>query len=225
MSCLATGSLWEVIAQIATALAVIVAIIGLVLQIRANQQERKHQHSTFRLDSALEAFNQASELLRDGNNDRDSWIAAARAVERGLRIAKGISVEEHRDLYEVQLDRYRRIFGDFLGYNNRNRGANFFYGDATGTLSTDDAAIQSTQHIDGRPPRTGIPESVLRILFMFAEFPEDYEDPISKDFQFPVGDIDGAVMRVTWPGLVDYLRHIRAYRAIGGRLHEIQRHA
>ena len=85
---------WEVAAQIATAFAVIVAIAGIVWQIVATHRDRQQRNSEFRLDSALYAFNQASELLSDRNNDRVTWIAASRAVERGLRIAEGISCQD-----------------------------------------------------------------------------------------------------------------------------------
>lgn len=215
--------IWEVAAQIATAFAVVVAVVGLVWQIIATYRDRQQRNSAFRLDSALYAFNQASELLSDGNNDRVTWIAASRAVERGLRIAEGIACQEHQDLYEVRLDRYRQIFGDFLGYDNPEKSAVFFYGDTTGVRDIDDAAVRSTQRIDGLPKLLSIPEPTLRVIFLFAQFPENYEDPISRDKRFSGDEVHDAATRTLWPGLIGYIRHLRRDVSVTGTLQENNR--
>ena len=116
--------------------------------------------------------------------------------------------------------RGRQIFGDYLGYNNPEKSAAFFYGDTTGERDVDDAAARSTRRIDGRPQLLNIPEPALRVIFLFAQFPENYEDPISKDKRFSDDEVDNATTRALWPGLIDYIRHFRRNVSVAGTLRE-----
>lgn len=211
---------WETVAQLSTSVAVLIALIALIWQVRVNRHEQQYQRSSFRLRSALEAFDEADNLLKDLNNDRIAWISAARAVERGLRLAGGITEQDHRDFLEVHRDRYRRRFGRYLGHDDPSMTASFFYG-AARKLDLKRAAEESTRRYDGRPVLLNIAEISLKILHDFAEFPEGYEDPISTSTRFPDEFIKSATKSVMWPGLTEYLKHARRYRSINGQLVEI----
>ena len=59
-------------------LGVVLTIAGQLLtqaRIGIDAEEKK---SKYYLDACVDAYNQAAELLNDGNNDRSTWIAAAR---------------------------------------------------------------------------------------------------------------------------------------------------
>lgn len=71
---------WQLIANMATALALIVAVGVFIWQIVAHRQEKAYTKSQFALQSALESYDLAIELLSDGNNDRVTWVTAARII-------------------------------------------------------------------------------------------------------------------------------------------------
>lgn len=156
--------------------------------------------SHFCLTSASDAFEIAHGLLKDGNNDRVTWILASRALTRGRNIANGLTEQVHKDVFEVELDRYRIIFGDILGRDNEGkdeaffRGATFFQGAEVPNTSTSPLNI---------PPPT------LKVIWDFAEYPLGYEDPVSIDDSFSVEEIDRGVNGVRYPGLFNYLKMLR----------------
>lgn len=209
---------WETIAYIASALAVVIALLGFIWQIRINVAQRRYDQSAYRLTSSLHAFEEAEKLLKDGNNDRVTWVAAARALERGIRIAADITEQVHFDVFEVERDRYRRIFGDFLGSDNPEIDGKFFYGAPNTMRTIDEAAKYATARANGRPQIRNIPERILRIFWDFAQFPDDYEDPISHNEGFSDEELAKSTNAIIYPGLIEYLRHTKEYMSIGGQL-------
>jgi hypothetical protein len=180
---------WEAAAHIASSLALILAIIVFLWQVYAQWRQRKYERSMFHLKSAIDGFSQAIALLSDGNNDRIIWNSAARILERATRVAKKIKLKVHRDVFEIQLEKYRKELADVLGYHNAKKNAPFFEG--------------TRAHI-GEGEIREISESALWTIWRNAQFPQDYEDPISG--KFPDDVVWSETKRIMWPGLIDYLR-------------------
>ena len=157
----------------------------------------------------MDAWEEAYKLLHDDNNDRVTWVTAARALERGSRMANGITEEVHQDARDVQRDRYRNLFSRILGCDNPDIKGAFFYGAPDSIDNIDDAAGHSTKRQDERPQILNIPESVLKIIWDFAQFPKDYEDPLSNKKSFSDDDLNKHVNAIIWPGLFEYLKHQR----------------
>lgn len=74
----------------------------------------------------IAAFEESHDLLRHGNNDRVTWIAAARIIEKAQKIEADVTHATHRDVMEIQEYRYRRMFGDVLGHDNPGIRAGLF---------------------------------------------------------------------------------------------------
>lgn len=216
------SSSWQTIANIATSTGVIVAVGALIWQIRSSVLEGRLRRSEFCLREVIAAFEEAHKLLHDGNNDRVTWIAAARIIEKGQQIEAGVTHPSHRDVMEIQKDRYRRAFADVLGFNNPDISAGFFYGAALERNDVDDAARASTARKDGRHRLASIPESVLFSIWRFAQYPDEYQDPLPKR-RFAEEQVESGTMRVMWPGLTEYLEHIRRFDSINGKLVERNR--
>ncbi|MZH02925.1 MAG: hypothetical protein F3745_05905 [Nitrospinae bacterium] len=188
------------VALIATALG------GLIWQIYINKRKWECDESHFCLTSALDAFESARNLLKDGNNDRVIWILAARALTRGRDIANKITEQVHKKVLEVELDKYRIIFGDILGRENEDKTMEFFQGNTF---------FEDGQERNPNPRHAtplNIPPSTLKVVWDFAEYPEDYTDPVSNDESFPDSVIDRGVNAVLYPGLIAYLKMLRRNR-------------
>lgn len=197
----------------------LVALCALIYQIWTNAQERRYEKSNFCLKSTLEAWDQAYALLKDSSNSRVAWVTAARALQRGNRIAEGICEKVHRDVLDVQKDRYRRLFGDILGYDNPEKRGAFFYGATETVNNIEDAAKSSTQRIGERAQILFIPEHILKIIWDFAQFPKNYEDPIGKKKAFTEDELNNPVNDIIWPGLFEYLRFQRRYGSREGQIY------
>ncbi len=92
---------WQTTANVATALALLVASGAFIWQIFSHRQKKAYTKSHFALQSALESYDQAVAVLSDNNNDRVTWITAARIVERANQIAKNVTEQVHIDVLEV----------------------------------------------------------------------------------------------------------------------------
>jgi len=200
-------------------LALTLALFGFIWQIYAYFRQGQYDKSAFRLASALDAFEEAHKLLRDKNNDRVIWITAARALGRGTRIASGITEEVHKDVLEVQRDRYRLIFGVILGFDNQGVTGSFFYGAPDDIVDIDDAAKHASKDEKGRPQLRNLSEKTLKVIWDFAQFPDRYEDPISDVSEFSEKDVNNDFKILSYPGLFEFLRHYRKFISVKGQLH------
>ncbi|MEK9629308.1 MAG: hypothetical protein VW455_09845 [Nitrospinota bacterium] len=181
----------------------IIAFGGFIFQISVHKRKWDSDESRFRLTSALDAFAEAHKLLKDGNNDRITWISAARALKRGKNIAKDITEKVDKDVLEVQLDRYRIIFSQILGADDLKKGIEFFKGELLpeGPYS----AFQSSAKEKDRY----LPPPTLKVIWDFAQFPEGYDDPIHFKESFSNEEIDQGKNNVIWPALFEYLKFCR----------------
>lgn len=219
----------QLMADAATSVTLLLGIGIFGWQVRAKRQEDKYRRSSVALDSALRAYDDSYTLLSDGNNDRVTWLASARILERANAIAKQVTEPVHTDILEAHRERYRKIFGDLLGFDDHGKAGSFFYGSENPKSSIDEAARESTKRKDTSTEAVSgasisvlkaIPESVLRSLWDFASFPSEYEDPIRGEFTEE--EVTKTTNRFLWPGLFEYLKHTRTYRSIGGKLIKIQ---
>ena len=210
---------WEVIAQIATAVAVLIATFVFFWQIWVNSKERKYSKSEFCLQSALEGFKEAYDLLSNHNNDRVTWVAAARTLKRANTISEDVSNRSHLAFLNIQKDKYRRLFSDVLGYRGSQRTAAFFYGADNSVTDLDEAAKQSTG-TEYSDQLLAIPEKVLCVILKFSRFPDDYEDPLLAIPDTATDLLEDDMMEYNWPALADYLKHRREHISGLGKLYK-----
>jgi len=219
--CLIESINWQVIANVATALALLVAAGAFVWQIISHHQEKAYTKSHFALQSALESYDLAIALLSDDNNDRVTWITAARIVERANQISTNVTEQVHIDVLEVQLEKYRRKMGNILGYSDRAKTGSFFYGSKRPLEEEIDSAAKSSTkppvHMSGisRGQTNYLAESSLATLYALASYPSNYEDPLKSELLDPEASIG---MRTGFPGLYEYLSHRKEYESVHGKL-------
>lgn len=178
-------------------------------------EEKQKERSKFNLDTSLEAYEQACRLLENFNNDRETWIRAARLVLHGKKLAEGVTIDEHKRVLEYRRLEYRAFFSRLLA----THGSAFFYGvREIGNL--DEAAREST----ARTERNGrvvisdnheLAEASIYAIWEAAQWPLDYVDPLGEKFS----DDERSKLILFYPGLAQFLEHKRTWRSFGGELH------
>ncbi|MBK6357935.1 MAG: hypothetical protein IPF44_15150 [Betaproteobacteria bacterium] len=187
---------WNAIGSVSTALALVVGVGTLIWQIRAHNANIKQERSKFALESALDAYEHGLALLEDGNNNRVTWVTAARILERANEITSAISSPVHKAVMEVQRERYRIRASTILGYDDATKDVCFFRGERTESLDHEEQRSSRRQQL------SELAESSLATVYDLASYPRGYDDPL------PSGALRnhmGIEMRSGFPGLFEFL--------------------
>lgn len=194
---------------------VLLTLGGLLLSRAREAADTQEKRSLFYLESSVAAYQEAQKLLADDNNDRATWIAAARALKHGQELSKGVTLDAHLRVLELHHLKYRGLFDDIL----RGKPATFFYGAQDLSIAIDTAAAASTAS-EERAGRTvtstvkQLSEASLHAVWEAAQFPPDYKDPLDAKFS----EKEQGRLMVLFPGLHEYLEHTKHYASASGRL-------
>lgn len=128
-------------------------------------------------------------------------------LERAREIENGITASEHKSMWEVHLDLYRKRFSDVLLLRSPVREipglAKKFLGDG--------GAVEF-ERLDGPDGPSllaySIPESVLFSIYRFAQYPRDYDDPVTGSF--PESELELPIVRNQ--AFAVYIRRIREFK-------------
>ncbi len=195
----------------------LLAIGGTFLAKSRELEDATEKRSLFYLDSCTAALEEARLLLADGNNDRATWIAAARALKHAQALAKQVTLDAHLRALELRRLKYRRFFSDAI----RERPAAFFYGASDPTVPLDKAAAESTAatergglHVSSTVRRLN--EASLHVIWEASLWPDNYEDPLAGA---KFSDRDEAGLMLFAPGLHTYLEHTKQFHSASGQLY------
>lgn len=119
---------------------VLVALGSQLIAQSKNLSDVSEKRSLFFLESCVKAYEEAYNLLQDGNNERVKWIAAGRAIALARELSAKISEDSHLRVLELHELKYRRFFHEALA----DKPATFFFGVKDTSISTDEAAGLST---------------------------------------------------------------------------------
>jgi hypothetical protein len=197
------------------------ALFGVFLNESSKIADRQSQRSKFFLERSLLGFEHVVSLLNDRNNERRKWISAARILQQSLELSKSLTENEHKNIFQVEMDRYRHQLWEILNPYDEQITPAFFYGCIDPGLAIDEAAKQSSL------PRIGEPQSMLSsahnlseqslfAIWDFMDFPEDYEDPLRDVFS----QEQIQRLRLQHRPLYDYMEHKRKYHSVAGKLHK-----
>lgn len=189
---------------------------GLFLTKSHEAGEAEEKRSLFYLESCTRAYEEARNLLADGNNDRANWIAAARALKHAQQLSARVRADAHRRVLELHQLKYRGFFAGIL----RAGSAAFFYGAPDPSTPIDEAAAASSA-----PERRGelivtstnheLSEESLKAIWEAAQWPHDYDDPLNGG---GFSKKDEAPLMLFAPALHEYLEHRRRYHSASGKL-------
>lgn len=205
--------------KLAVPAGLLVALGGNLLTQAKNAAEAAEKRSAFYLDSALNAYEQARVLLTEGNNDRVTWIEAARCLGHAKALSEDVTTHAHRRVLELNRLKYRGAFHQVLA----SRTASFFYG-VEDSRDLDSAARASTapEERNGRATTSTaseLDEASIRMVWEAAQWPADYEDPLGQRFS----DSERARLLVLFPELHRHLEHRRRWHSASGQLFPRQR--
>jgi hypothetical protein len=195
--------------------ALLLALGGLLLSRARELEDAQEKRSLFYLESCVRAYEEAWNLLCDGNNDRGTWIAAARALKHAQKLAERVTMDAHLRVLELHQLKYRGRFDQIL----RDKPATFFYGARDTSIALEAAAAASTAP-EERAGRTVtstakmLAERSLYAVWEAAQWPRDYRDPLDREFS---SKEEGSLL-VLYSGLHDYLEHTRQYHSASGKL-------
>ena len=195
---------------------ILIALGSQLLSQGKNIGDADEKRSLFYLESCVHAYEEASNLLQDGNNERAKWIAAGRALAHAKELAESVTEDNHLRVLELNRLKYRSIFHGAIF----DKSASFFYGVQDPTISLDDAGRESTQReeIGGRTVTSTLKElsdKSLRAVWEAAQWPTDYKDPIADGFSKE----EKGELTVLFRGLHEFLEHKERFSSASGQLH------
>ncbi|TAL16443.1 hypothetical protein EPN96_09120 [bacterium] len=197
------------LAGIASSLGTIAAVS---LAIGVFVYERGYSKSKFYLEECVSAVEKVDKMLSDSPYDRAIWNGAARILKRVNDLSSNITNNDHRKIYEIELDNWRHTLSRFLDLPSV---AYYGYDPLQGEISLDEAARLATrQRVQGVPELRTISESAIRRLYEFTEFPETYEDPLDGVERFSEREI-----RFSNAGLRRHFEHRRKIDSVNGALY------
>jgi len=192
---------------------VFVAIAGLLFNQCHDLKEARQKDSLFYLESCVKAYDGAQALLKDGNNDRVTWIAAGRALVHAKNLADHVTVKAHRNVLELTRLEYRRFFDSVI----RVKHAAFFYGINDPTAFLADAARRSSEGEGNTLSlERKLSEESIHAVWEAAQWPKGYEksDPLASTF----ADDELGSLYVLYPELYSYLQHRRTNSTFAGKV-------
>ncbi|MCF8338753.1 MAG: hypothetical protein K9I74_12320 [Bacteroidales bacterium] len=153
-------------------------------------------------------------MLRDGNNNRTTWIAAGRALTHAKELSKFIVNEEHLRVLELYKLKYRNFFHDMLA----NKPAAFFYGADDPTVPLNQAAADSSAPEDRSDKILTstvkeLSEESIYAVWEAAQWPHDFDEELRR---FTTEERDKLL--VLYPGLYRYLEHKDTYHTASGQV-------
>ncbi len=207
-----------------------------------NQKSRQDiedtdKRSLFFFEQAKLGLEEVYDMLKDQNNDRITWIRAARDLLRARNLGKSINVKEYQEAYRLTEEKIRhKLYLALSTYDPKTHNRNpmppqFFYGvqnwDVVRPL--DEVAKEVSQKtnvygvsIDQTIPQSNIlplaAKSVIAI-YDFLEYPPDYDDPLktvekwADDWEDSYGINEGAKR---------FVYHVTHNTAIVGKLFPVK---
>lgn len=176
-------------------------LIGILTWFREKSKLRaeKDRHtSEVMLKEVKKGFKATVLLLSDMNNNRETWIRAARTLLKSLALKKSIVSKEYLKAYALEEERTRNALYEILSLKNGSTGARnalpaqFFYGieDWRKDHSLDDVRKESIPKpvvsnfnldtISPNPVNKRLDRESVVAIFQFIEYPNDYADPLDQ---------------------------------------------
>lgn len=176
-----------------------------------HSEEVQERRSLFNLNAAIDAAEQARLLLLDSNNDRRTWIEAARLLGHAKMLGNEVSIDCHQRVLEATRIKHRRFFGQLL----EEKPATYFYG-SDASLSLDDAARAATAVIERGGISKGqtrqLDEASIYKVWEAAQWPKEFDDPVGQ--KFSLDELKNLAFNKQ--GLSEYLLHIALNSSIRG---------
>jgi hypothetical protein len=200
-ACLIAQSKMATLPAIAISSGVLIASITYLRDKASQVTEGKRKIDEINLMLAKEGFDETYELLKDQNNNRATWVRAARILYSSIELKNEISLPQYIKAFSHAEERLRNQLYRLLQTEPDDPNlsdkvslpAQFFYGADNwrdSDLSLDAAAIGASSPITAHsvkidkvtpePKSRGLSTSSVVAIYNFMKYPENYSDPLSK---------------------------------------------
>jgi len=222
----------DVMSSISVMLGVLIALIAYLTNLNWKKKDNQEAHSEFYLKRAIDGLDILHDLLKDRNNDRITWIKAARVLLDNAKVSEKITSNVHKVIYELKKDYIRHLLFMVLHPKNNITGVfeplppRFFYGieDWVDDILLDDAARASTDPVKARsveiykllhtPKLSSLNEKSIVAIYEFLKYPDDYEDRLGdvKTWDLTKNECFDYLFESPWK----YLKHKNEHVVHGG---------
>jgi len=207
---------------------------GVLIAIVTFLGDRERNSSKVFLERAIVGFDTVVDLLSDQNNNRITWVHAARTLIQTLDLDDQIKSLEYKRAFKLEAEKTRAKLHQALSWINLGEAlpGQFFYGSPDWAklvkegITLDDAAIKVSNKIEAirgsidsiSPLPALLPLSVKSVIaiYDFLKYPEDYSDPLDS-----VKDWDSDWYTLDFDqGAKSYVAHKKMKYTIDGKLHD-----
>jgi hypothetical protein len=199
--CLIDQSKMSTLPAIAISSGVLIASITYLRDKASQVTEGNRKSDEINLMLAKEGFDETYKLLKDLNNNRATWVRAARILYSSVDLKNEISLPQYKKAFSHAEERLRNQLYRVLQTEPDDPSlsdkvslpARFFFGVDNwrdSDLLIDDAAISASSlikaysveidNVTPEPKSGGLSESSVVAIYNFMKYPENYADPLSK---------------------------------------------
>lgn len=196
--------------------------------------EKKRDRSKFFFEQAKKGLDETYSLLSDRNNDRITWIRAARTLLQSISISQRIELDEYKEAYRLHAEKVRNDLYITLSDVDKEHGGRkslppqFFYGianyaevntlDEAAKLSSSrvhDAVELTIDSVIPYPSSRQLEPSSVRAIYDFLEFPKNYDDPLDgvEEWKSAWRSVMG-----TKEGAARYVAHLNEVSVFDGKI-------
>lgn len=187
-------------------------LVGMI----AHNYDKKSSQSTLNLNSAISLLGRAAEVIVIDSkltNDRVAWVTCARLISRAQMIKDQLSTDTHKLVFEAEHDYQRHKFRELLRPGRNDLSGAFFCGSEVNESIGE--AVTAPTH----PPygSNWIPPRIVKVVYDFISFPEDYEDPLDASEPYSKKERQ-RLDRTGYEGVADYLTFRENFFAVGNKI-------
>ncbi|HIE5096356.1 hypothetical protein WG628_15815 [Stenotrophomonas maltophilia] len=233
----ALASSKDLISPLVASTGVLIAVLAYSRDRGKIEREREEAKSKIFAEQAKQSLQDAIELLEDRNQDRATWVRAARLILEAKKLGEAIPSADYKRVYELAAARVRHELNRVFIVKDEKTGLKaalppaFFFGLSDWkttklTLNQMAISVSPATMVRSVSPERPLPEteghglsthSVLAI-FQFLQFPPEYDDPLDgldHEGWHEWPDTFGASQ-----GARRYLEHRSQYALIGKTLYD-----
>jgi hypothetical protein len=151
---------------------------------KIEKEKKEKENSAFYLEKSISELNNVYDLLKDKNNDRVTWILAARVLKMALELSENITQESHKKFYKLNELQLKHKLLDLFS-NAEYRNLSFYVGCQNPLEGDVNSAI--IQFVRYKNQAKHLNEKSIYTIFSFIEYPDDFNDPL-EDIKIPDND-------------------------------------
>lgn len=215
-------------------IAVFTALLTYLREKNKLHNEKQANQSKIFLQLAKEGLEGAYDMLKDQNNNRVTWVRAARDILHSLNLAKEIKTSQYVEAYRLFEEKIRHKLYLAITVKDEKTGdrqalpPQFFYGvanwmdeqpldelakETSSGFKVGDLSIDHNREV---PHLTPLSVKSVVAIFNFMEYPTDYDDPLKKIVLWDNGWADS---NGVFQGAIRFVSHYTNHTAFNGKLY------